>query len=283
MSRHSRESGHLLVTLMIALMVLAILLGAAFQQWSIIHRREMEKELIFRGGQYVEAIIRYRMEHAGMLPLELEELYQPGPRGVRYIRKLFPDPFDFNEEGWGLLYLGPHGKWIYDPQAAERAASRMGHEGDDLLGTPFGNAGLTNIGLGMSGQAQPGLNLALQSPEGAGLNSNEGLRQAAVPQGSGWSSRRAQVVDTNQIVGVVSRSGEKAFYRYAQRDYYWEWQFHIFAVIRQLPQGHRPAQPVGGVGGLGPQGRWGIPGQAEPHGGNPRPPQPTQPPPRGNR
>jgi hypothetical protein len=271
---------------MIALMVLAILLGAAFQQWSVIHRREMEKELIFRGGQYVEAIIRFRMEHAGMLPLELEELYQPGPRGVRYIRKLFPDPFDFNEEGWGLLYLGPGGKWIYDPQAAERAASQMGHEGDNLLGTPFGNAGLTNIGLGMSGQAQPGLNPGLQPPGGAGLNASQGLRQAAVPQGfaappgGGAPSRRDQMgTMANQIVGVVSRSGERAFYRYAQRDYYWDWQFHIFAVIRQMPQGHRPSQPVGGGGGLGPQGRWGRPGQAEPHGGNPRPPRPDQRPP----
>jgi type II secretory pathway pseudopilin PulG len=263
--RSDRESGHLLVTLMVALMVLAILMTVGFQQWSVIHRREMEHELIFRGGQYVEAIIRYRMDHAGALPLDLEDLIRPGPSGHRYIRKMFTDPFDRDEEGWGLLYLGPGGKWIFDPQAAERAAELMGQDGGaDLLGSQFGNAGLSQIGPGSSGSAQMGQQIAgMQQPGGAGINPGGGLTvQGSPAAGTGGLARtgRGQMdAIPNQIVGVVSRSGDKAFFRHAQRDYYWDWQFHIFAVIRQTTPGFRPSQPVPQGGGLGPGGKLGPP------------------------
>lgn len=248
---YGRQNGHLLITLMVAMMVLAILLGVAFQQWSIINRRDLEQELIFRGGQYVNAIINYRSEHAGALPTDLEQLYQPGPRGLRYIRKLFKDPFDYDEEGWGLLYLGPGGKWILDPQAAKRVAEgATGLGGPGLPASPFGASGLTSIGPGMQGQATAASNMFGVLPPTGGGRRNPGVNNG---------TRDLNAIQP--IVGVVSRAGDKAFYRFRQQDYYWDWQFHIFAVFReQLPR-RRPASPIAPSGGLGPGGKLYPPGQ----------------------
>jgi type II secretory pathway pseudopilin PulG len=90
--RSNRESGAILIVFMVTLAVAAIALGAAVQAWSTTWRRENEEELIFRANQYVDGIIAYRKEHGGMFPLKLEELYKPGPRRLRYIRRLYKDP-----------------------------------------------------------------------------------------------------------------------------------------------------------------------------------------------
>lgn len=256
---YGRQSGHLLITLMVALMVLAILLGVAFQQWSIINRRDLEQELIFRGGQYVDAIIKYRTEHAGALPTDLEQLYQLGPRGLRYIRKLYKDPFDYDGEGWGLLYLGPGGKWIFDPQAAKRfAEDAAGLDGSTLPASPFGGSGLTSIGPGMQGQAASASNAFGVLPPTGGGRRNAGLNTGTIDLNA-----------VQPIVGVVSRAGNKAFYRFRQQDYYWDWQFHIFAVIREPLRGQRPPSPIPSPGGLGPGGKLYPPGQGP--GANPDP------------
>jgi hypothetical protein len=115
----TNEEGALLIILMVGVAVTMVGLAVAFQTWSTIWRRDNEEELIFRGKQYVEAIRAYRVEQ-GKLPLNLEELMKPGPRQVRYIRKLFKDPMKKNAK-WGLLYAVPGGRAIYDPVAAEKS------------------------------------------------------------------------------------------------------------------------------------------------------------------
>ena len=303
------ESGHLLITLMIAITVMSILLGAAFQQWSVIVHRDKEEELIFRGGQYVDAIIRYRMDHGGALPTSLADLAKPGPRGFRFIRKLFTDPFEIPTEdggdewqlagfgddeegrGWGLLYLGPGGKWIYDPQAAQRAAEGAGHSGGNIP-PEFQNRGLTStsagfggipglpgIGQGMPGGLGPGTPGGLPAgPTGAGLP-GQGLQPRGLPgavgglqgqlpvggQGLGGGFPVGGAALGQQIVGVVSRSGKKGFRRYQQREIYWDWQFHIFTVLRVPTQRQTPGGPRTPTGrGLGPGGKLFPPGTVAP-------------------
>ena len=95
----SSESGHLLLALMIGLTVMAIFLTVVAQQWSTLERREKEKELIFRGNQYINAIKKYQQEHGGAYPTKLESLMELGPRRLRYIRRLYRDP------------MAPDGKW----------------------------------------------------------------------------------------------------------------------------------------------------------------------------
>jgi type II secretory pathway pseudopilin PulG len=115
-----REEGGLLIILMVWVAIMSIFAGVAYQSWSIVWRRDNEEELIFRGHQYVDAIIAYRREHNKQFPGDLDELMKPGPRQVRYIRKLYRDPMTHNGK-WGLLYLMPGGTAIYDPVAAQKA------------------------------------------------------------------------------------------------------------------------------------------------------------------
>src|SRR6267142_1003317 len=117
-ARPSNESGAILIVFMVTLAVAAIALGAAVQAWSTTWRRENEEELIFRGNQYVDGIIAYRKEHGGQFPLTLEDLFKPGPRRLRYIRRLYKDPI-VPDGKWGLLYLMPGGQGVDDPKAPQ--------------------------------------------------------------------------------------------------------------------------------------------------------------------
>ena len=85
------EGAALLIILMIIVTITSIALAAATQAWSVTWRRDNEEELIFRGNQYVDAILAYRKEHQGQFPSNLDDLFKPGPRRLRYIRKLYRD------------------------------------------------------------------------------------------------------------------------------------------------------------------------------------------------
>src|SRR5262245_27585110 len=142
---------------MVALVVAAIALGATVQAWSKTWRRDTEEELVFRGTQYVDAIIAYRKEHGGQFPMRLEDLYKPGPRRLRYIRKLYKEPFG-KDGRWGLLYLMPGGQGVYDPRAAQKAQEKASKE----FGSKWETAGTGEL-------AQPALPGVTQVQTGGGM------------------------------------------------------------------------------------------------------------------
>ena len=152
--RRKNEAGALLIILMVGVAVAMVGIAVAFQSWSIVWQRDSEEELISRGQQYIEAIKAYRKEHGNQCPPNLEELMKPGPRQVRYIRKLFKDPMTHNGK-WGLLYLTPDGRNIYDPVAAQQAKKQKdsGPTSDDTMNM---SGGLTPISdpMGAMGQLQ---------------------------------------------------------------------------------------------------------------------------------
>src|SRR5213594_1481333 len=100
----NEEAGAILIIFMVVLAIAVIALGAAVQAWSTTWRRDNEEELIFRANQYVLGIIAYRKQHGGQFPTKLEDLYKPGPRRLRYVRRLYREPIAKNGK-WGLLYL----------------------------------------------------------------------------------------------------------------------------------------------------------------------------------
>jgi len=95
----SRESGFTLITLLVALSITMILMGAAAERWSSIMRREREEELIFRGGQIADAIKLFQKKHRGAYPRSLKELVDQ-----KFLRRLYTDPM--TEKGqWNLVVL----------------------------------------------------------------------------------------------------------------------------------------------------------------------------------
>ena len=245
--QRSSESGHLLLALMIGLTVMVIFLTVAAQQWSVLERRENEKELIFRGTQYANAIKRYQTEHGGAYPTSLESLMDLGPRRLRYIRQLYRDPMAPDGK-WGILLADPTGKGFINPNAPPPEA-----------GVP----GLEDLGKG----------LKTSSWDDQIRNSNlrnEGKRKvfAAKTGFSGWDNKSEEEEEgkvsvtapgqpTGPIVGVVSLWDQNSFRRYHEQQNYTEWTFSIFDLLdpNQQQAQQQPLTPVPTPGvGIGPGG-----------------------------
>jgi type II secretory pathway pseudopilin PulG len=263
------ESGHLLLVVMIGLVVMSIMLGAVVQQWSTVQRRENEEELIFRGNQYVKAIKLYQAEHGGALPTSLEILVKPGPRRLRYIRRLFRDPM-VPDGKWGILLADPSGRGYINPNAPPPPTGEGVVSGLEDLGTGlkpdndsmdkklrasnFKNSAREKIFSSQSGFSSP-----MDLPSGDPDAKAESVTAPGQPVGP--------------IVGVVSLSDKSSFRMYRQHENYEEWAFNIFEDGMQGGvKGQTTVSPVPTPGsGIGPGGQFGIRGGANGVVGGPAP------------
>jgi type II secretory pathway pseudopilin PulG len=108
-NRLTSAAGFTLIAAMVAVTIIGIMLGATGQSWTMFMKREREEELLFRGMQYRDAIIRWN--NGGKIPstlpgaiqpvlqnkkplMDLKDLLQdPGSAGtVKYLRQLYKDP-----------------------------------------------------------------------------------------------------------------------------------------------------------------------------------------------
>jgi len=95
--KYINSKGLTLLILLISLSVMEIFLLISYIPWKTVIKRELEKELIFRGNQYVEAIRIYQMKNPGRFPSKLEELLEK-----KCIRKLYKDPISQDGE-WDII------------------------------------------------------------------------------------------------------------------------------------------------------------------------------------
>ena len=68
-----------MAALLVALAVMAVVLGAAMPTWSHMIRREKEEELIFRGLQYARAINQYQRKFANASPQIARRAHRTAP------------------------------------------------------------------------------------------------------------------------------------------------------------------------------------------------------------
>lgn len=103
------DSGFTYIAALFMVVVMGIMLGSVGQSMRVIMKREREKELIFRGLQYRDAIERWTKQ--GTMPLlDINHLLKD-PRsatGGQYLRKLYKDPM-----------TGKDFKLIIDPNTKE--------------------------------------------------------------------------------------------------------------------------------------------------------------------
>jgi type II secretory pathway pseudopilin PulG len=102
-----RERGFTYLWILFAVAILGASLGAAAESWTTAQRREKERQLLFVGNQYQQAIGRYFEATPGpakRFPPSLEALLKDPrfPGTQRYLRKLYPDPVTGSDE-WGLV------------------------------------------------------------------------------------------------------------------------------------------------------------------------------------
>jgi len=95
-------AGFTYIAALFMVVVMGIMLGATGQSMRVIMQREREKELIFRGLQYRDAIERWSKK--GTMPLlDIKHLLKD-PRsasGDKYLRQLYLDPVTGSE--WKIL------------------------------------------------------------------------------------------------------------------------------------------------------------------------------------
>jgi type II secretory pathway pseudopilin PulG len=107
---HRTQSGVTYLALLLAIALLGTMLALAGTVWQNVQQREKERELLFVGDQFRQAIGNYYESTPGtakQYPKKLEELLQDNrfPNTRRYLRQLYRDPMTGSKE-WGLV-TGP--------------------------------------------------------------------------------------------------------------------------------------------------------------------------------
>jgi type II secretory pathway pseudopilin PulG len=101
------ERGFTYLWILLAVSILGASLGAAAESWATAQRREKERQLLFVGNEYRQAIGRYYEATPGpakRFPPTLEALLKDPrhPGTMRHLRKLYLDPISGKDE-WGLV------------------------------------------------------------------------------------------------------------------------------------------------------------------------------------
>lgn len=103
----TREEGFTLAALIVILTVIAIVIAYTVPtQWSLVMKRERDRQTIFLMKQYARAIMAFQKKHNNTLPVSLEQIQKA--REPRLIRGggAWPLPITGDEEGWILVPPG---------------------------------------------------------------------------------------------------------------------------------------------------------------------------------
>jgi type II secretory pathway pseudopilin PulG len=115
-SSQSDDRGFVLVVLMVILGMTALWMTAALPTWAHNARREKEAELVFRGEQYVRALVLYERKFGpGSAPQDLKALYD-----AKVLRQQWKDPIS-GEDFLPLYRSGvPAGPGAATPPAGQQ-------------------------------------------------------------------------------------------------------------------------------------------------------------------
>lgn len=107
-----RQSGFTYLTILFAIAVAGIVLAQTGINWSQANQREKERDLLFIGNQFRQAISVYYERTPGTVkhyPNKLEELLTDKRYNTpqHYLRKIYRDPIT-NQKQWGLI-MAPEG------------------------------------------------------------------------------------------------------------------------------------------------------------------------------
>ncbi len=90
-------AGFTFIAALMIVIVMGIMLGATAQVWQTVMKRDREEELLFRGSQIRDAVMKWRKPRPGrqVFPIgDLKELLEDphSPDKARYLRRLYKDP-----------------------------------------------------------------------------------------------------------------------------------------------------------------------------------------------
>jgi len=227
-----RDAGYTLVAIMIFITLLAIAILAVSPSITMMMRRDREKELLFRGKQYAQAILNFQ-KRQGRFPLNLKELMSTKPRSAR---QLFKEPI-CNCDDWGLIRVGQ--PWPPPPTTNNPAgdsfnlfpSTQTGSPGSGTTGTPGGTG---SPGTSPPGQTRPGSPVPgtyTTPPPGGSGSAGGGSQNPGNPEAGGDSSGGLDLGGDNKeqsnvpIIGVYSKVHQKGLQTFHGQEYYDQWGF----------------------------------------------------------
>jgi len=104
MKTHRRDAGFSLAAIVFFATIASIFIAAAVPVYQMQAKRELEEELIFRGGEYTRAIQKYR-NHFGTYPTSMDQLVSTN--GLRFLRHAYKDPITGKD--FRFLTINPDG------------------------------------------------------------------------------------------------------------------------------------------------------------------------------
>lgn len=99
----SHERGYSLVALIASVTIMMILMGAAVPSWKYVMKNDREEELLYRGGEIADAIVRFQKKNGNAYPTSLEQLVKG-----KFLRKLYKEPMS-KDGKWRLVHQGQAG------------------------------------------------------------------------------------------------------------------------------------------------------------------------------
>ena len=249
----NRQRGYIMITLMLALAMIAIALLTVLPEIGQQIKRDREEEMRRRGTAYMRAIQHYYRKY-NRYPASIEQLEDTNH--LRFLRKRYTDPMN------------------RDPKTGKERDFKILHQTDIMLNNgpvlgqipgPTGNPGPGGPQGGL-GSTQGGLN-ALQGGLGALGAQTGGLQQTVTPNPATGDASDAEgnpnsaesnpsnsiaksgstsgfngpVLGGGAIVGVASMSKEKPIRVFYGKNHYKDW---LFIYAPQFDQGGLLKGPV---------------------------------------
>jgi type II secretory pathway pseudopilin PulG len=100
LAQRPSEAGYSLVALIAGITIMFILMAAATPTWKYIMKNDREEELLFRGGEIADAIVRFQKKNGNAYPTSLDQLVKG-----RFLRRLYKDPMSLDGK-WRLVHQG---------------------------------------------------------------------------------------------------------------------------------------------------------------------------------
>jgi hypothetical protein len=282
---HRNERGYalLLAALIGTLMLITVMIAAP--DIRTMRKRELEKEMIWRGNQYVRGIKMYYRKN-GKFPTSLEDLTRPQVANVRFMRQTYKDPMNSEDGSWRLLYVGPNGQLI--GSLKPQPPTILQPAGIPGAGVPASNINGATIG-GPLGAQSPGAGPQTVGAGVQGTGQNAGQGAVATDTDANGLPIGTQAIEPvtiigGNIIGVGSKAIGKSVIVYEKApnyrlfEFYWDPSKDVaqFGAPSNIPGTSTPGTPAGVQPGANP----GAPSTNPLGGGNPQ--DPSGPPTQGN-
>lgn len=272
MKARRNERGYALLTVMFLAAVMLLVTMTASLNVMTQGKREREKELQFRGNQYVRAIRLYYRKN-GKFPQKLEDLSKQDPGQPRFLRQAYKDPMNKTDGSWRFIYVMPTGQLL----GSVMNSTIQGMAGVGPGTNMFGAAGPAQAAAASQNAGQaPGTQGAAGA---AGNTTTPGTTSSASDAGNSTNGQPPEYDADNpiiggNIIGVASKIKQQSLMVYNKGTTYYEWEF-IWNPLQSTA-----GAPAGAPGQTPANGQPGTPGSPQlnnPPGPGAMPPPPPSP------